>query len=99
LVDAWRTREYPKIARWAKRENTLIFFADESGMRSDQDAGTTWGLTGQTPILNATGVRFGCNMLSAVNALGHFRFMVVEGRRRVSTAPSSVNSCGVSSQE
>lgn len=80
LVDAWRTQEYPKIARRAKRENALIFFADESGMRSDHHAGTSWGLTGQTPIVKATGARFGCNMLSAVNALGHFRFMVVEGR-------------------
>lgn len=80
LVEAWRTQEYPKIARRAKRENALIFFADESGIRSDHHAGTSWGLVGQTPIIKATGARFGCNMLSAVNAQGHFRFMTVEGR-------------------
>jgi transposase len=79
LVEAWRTKEYPKIARWAKRENALIFFADESGIRSDHHAGTSWAPIGKTPIVKATGARFGCNMISAVNALGHFRFMTVEG--------------------
>lgn len=80
LVEQWRTREYPQIAARAKRENALIFFADESGIRSDYHAGTTWAPVGETPVVKATGARFGCNMLSAVNALGHFRFMTVEGR-------------------
>ncbi|MDH0318817.1 IS630 family transposase [Aeromonas caviae] len=80
LVEAWRTTEYPKIAARAKREKALVFFADESGIRSDYHAGTTWAPVGQTPLVKATGARFGCNMLSAVNALGHFRFMTVEGR-------------------
>jgi len=31
------------------------------------------------PVLKATGARFSLNMLSAVNALGHFRFMTVDG--------------------
>ncbi len=30
--------------------------------------------------MKATGERFSFNMLSAVNARGHFRFMTVEGR-------------------
>jgi len=80
LVDQWRATEYPKLAARAKRENALIFFADESGIRSDYHAGTTWAPVGNTPVVTATGARFGLNMLSAVNALGHFRFMTVEGR-------------------
>jgi transposase len=80
LVDEWRTQEYPKIVARAKRENALIFFADESGIRSDYHAGTTWAAVGQTPVVKATGARFSLNMISAVNALGHFRFMTVEGR-------------------
>lgn len=79
LVEAWRTQQYPQIAKRAKREKALIFFADESGIRSDHHAGTSWAPTGRTPIVKATGARFGYNMLSAVNALGHFRFMTVEG--------------------
>jgi len=80
LVDEWRTQEFPKIVERAKRENALIFFADESGIRSDYHAGTTWAAIGQTPVVKTTGARFSLNMLSAVNALGHFRFMIVEGR-------------------
>lgn len=57
----------------------MIFFADESGIRSDYHAGTTWSPVGRTPIVKVTGSRFSLNMLSAVNAQGHFRFMTVEG--------------------
>ena len=80
LVDEWRTHKYPEIAARAKREGAMIFFADESGIRSDYHAGTTWAPMGKTPVVKATGARFSMNMLSAVNALGHFRFMIVEGR-------------------
>jgi transposase len=80
LVERWRAEDYPKIAARAKREGALIYFADESGIRSDHHAGTTWAPVGQTPVVKATGARYGLNMLSAVNALGHFRFMTVEGR-------------------
>lgn len=80
LVERWRAEDYPKIAARAKREGALIYFADESGIRSDHHAGTTWAQVGQTPVVKATGARYGLNMLSAVNALGHFRFMTVEGR-------------------
>lgn len=80
LVEHWREHEYPGIAARARREGAVIFFADESGIRSDHHAGTTWAPVGQTPVVKATGARYGLNMLSAVSAQGHFRFMTVEGR-------------------
>lgn len=79
LVEQWQAKDYPRIAARAKRERALIFFADESGLRSDHHAGTTWAPKAQTPIVKATGARFSFNMISAVNAQGHFRFMTVEG--------------------
>jgi transposase len=79
LVERWRDRDYPLIAKRARREGAVIFFADEAGIRSDHHAGTTWAPVGQTPTVTATGARFSLNMLSAVNAQGHFRFMTVEG--------------------
>lgn len=79
LVQSWQESDYPKIAKRAKKEGALIFFADEAGIRSDNHAGTTWAPVGQTPVVKATGARFGFNMLSAVNSMGHFRFMTVEG--------------------
>jgi len=79
LVEEWLNVEFPKLKRRAKRENAVIFFADESGIRSDHHAGTTWAPRGQTPIIKATGQRFSLNMISAVSAQGQFRFMTVEG--------------------
>lgn len=79
-VDQWREHEYPRIAARAKQEGAVILFADESGIRSDHHAGTTWAPTGKTPVVKATGARYGFNMISAVSAQGHFRFMTAEGR-------------------
>lgn len=79
LVEAWRDKEFPALVRRAKRENALIFFADESGIRSDYHAGTTWAPKGQTPLVKSTGARYSMNLISAINNQGHFRFMTVEG--------------------
>ena len=49
-------------------------------MRSQSHAGTTWALQGQTPVVPATGKRFGLNLVSAVSPRGVLRFMVVDGR-------------------
>ena len=54
--------------------------ADEAGVRSQSHAGTTWALQGQTPVVPATGKRFGLNLVSAVSPRGVLRFMVVDGR-------------------
>lgn len=80
LVERWQVEGFPLIAKRAKREKALIFFANESGIRSDYHTGTIWAPQGRTPVVKATGARFGLNMISAVNQLGHFRFMTVEGR-------------------
>ena len=41
FVEQWRQETYPVLAAKANREGALIFFADESGVRSDAHAGTT----------------------------------------------------------
>ena len=79
LVSRWKSEDYPRIQKRAKKEKALIFFGDESGIRSDYHAGTTWSERGKTPIVNVTGSRYRLNMISAVSAQGHFRFMTVEG--------------------
>ena len=80
LVQQWRERDYPGIQALAKREGAEIFFGDEAGLRSDYHSGTTWGVRGQTPVVAATGQRFGLNMISAISARGLLRFMVVKGK-------------------
>jgi transposase len=79
-VQQWLEKDYPAIRGRAKREGAQIFFADEAGVRSDYHSGTTWGRRGQTPIVSSTGARFGANLISAVSARGHLRFMLTKGR-------------------
>jgi transposase len=78
-IERWKTEEYPKIKRAAKRAGGLVFFADEAGIRADYHGGTTWGEVGVTPIVKTTGARYSVNMLSAVSAQGHLHFMLAEG--------------------
>jgi len=85
LVAAWRKAAFPKIRALATRAGATIFFADEAGVRSDYHAGTTWAAKGRTPIVPATGQRFGLNLISAISPRGDFRFMTVPGRMNAGT--------------
>ncbi len=77
-VKQWLDKEYPSIKRRAKKENGTIYFGDETGMRSDHQAGKSYAPRGQTPILKATGKRFSLNMISAISNKGHLQFMIIE---------------------
>ena len=79
LVETWKTELFPALKAEAKKIGASIYFADESGIRSDHRAGTTWAPCGVTPVVEATGRRFGLNMISAVGSQGEFRFMIHEG--------------------
>ena len=79
LVCRWETETCPQIRAEARRAGASIYFADESGIRSDYHTGTTWAPVGETPVVEANGRRFSLNLLSAVSPQGEFRFMVHEG--------------------
>lgn len=78
-VRQWESEDFPAIKQQARALGATVFFADESGIRSDYHTGTTWAPAGQTPIVSATGRRFSLNMLSAVSPKGEFRFMLHDG--------------------
>jgi len=80
LVEEWLRDEYPRIRVRARKTGAEIFFADEAGVRSDFHSGRTWAPRGKTPVIAATGARFGFNMISAVSPRGQLRFMVVAGK-------------------
>jgi len=79
-VERWLKEEYPGIRAAAKREKAEILWGDEIGVRSDHQAGTTWGKRGATPVVAAPGKRFGCNMISAISNRGSLKFRVFRGR-------------------
>jgi transposase len=79
-VQRWLDQEYPAIHRQAKAQGAEIYWGDEMGLRSDHQAGTSYGRRGQTPQIPGTGKRFGCNMMSAITNRGRLAFMVFKGR-------------------
>jgi transposase len=76
----WLEEQYPAIVKEAKREGATIYWGDEMGLRSDHVSGTCFAPTGQTPVVRATGQRFGCSMISAITNRGKLAFMVFEGK-------------------
>jgi transposase len=78
-VEQWKEKVFPEIKKKAKRVGATIYFQDESGIRSDFHSGKTWAVKGQTPVIEATGARFGLNMVGAISTRGQLRFLVVKG--------------------
>lgn len=79
-VKEWLYKEYPAIKKRAAKENAVIYFGDETGMRSDHQAGKSYAPKGETPVINKTGQRFSLNMISAISNKGHLQFMILDGR-------------------
>lgn len=77
-VTSWKETVFPQIKKRAKKLGATIYFQDESGIRSDFHAGTTWAPKGQTPIVKSTGARFRLNMIAATSTRGHLRFMITK---------------------
>lgn len=75
-VRRWLEEEYPAIRRQARLEGAEIYWGDEMGLRSDHAAGRSWGKRGRTPVILASGQRFGCNMISAITNRGRLYFFV-----------------------
>lgn len=78
-IERWQRETYPAIARQAKSEGAEVFFWDESGFRADTVHGKTWGVRGQTPVVERPGQRQSVSAASAVTAQGAFWFCVYEG--------------------
>lgn len=81
-VEHWLKVRYPKVRREAKAEGAQIHWGDEMGLRSDHQAGTTYGRKGRTPVIPGTGQRWRCNMISTLTNQGTLRFMVFKRRFR-----------------
>lgn len=79
-VARWRAQEFPALVARAREHKAMIWFGDEASVRSDHHSGTTWGLSGQTPVVRDSGERFGWNLLSAISPRGECRFMVTARR-------------------
>jgi transposase len=78
-VEQWVRQDYPRLRRRARQHGATIFFLDEAGFSSEPNLGRTYGLKGQTPVVNTTGQRQKINAISAVSAKGGFWSQVYTG--------------------
>jgi len=78
-IEKWQRETYPAIAKQAKEQGADIFFWDESGFRADTVHGKTWGVRGQTPVVQRPGQRQSISAASAVSAKGAFWFQTYDG--------------------
>ncbi|MGH3319345.1 MAG: IS630 family transposase [Nocardioidaceae bacterium] len=78
-VERWKREEFPTIKARARAEGAVILFADESSVRTDYHAGTTWSAVGHTPVVPGPAVRHAVKMVSAVSMRGECSFQVHEG--------------------
>lgn len=79
-VKQWLDKEFPAIKLRAAKEKAVIYFGDETGMRSDHQTGKSYSPKGVTPVIKSTGQRFSLNMISAISNKGHLQFMILDGR-------------------
>src|SRR5216684_135891 len=78
-IERWRRETFPAIARDAKAAGGEVFFWDESGFRADAVHGKTWGVKGQTPVVERPGQRQSISAASAVNSKGAFWYCTYQG--------------------
>jgi transposase len=79
-IARWTQTVFPRLRARATRVGAKIFFLDETGVRSDQVLGRTWGLRGQTPEVPTSGRRQSVSAISAVNARGAFWYEIYTER-------------------
>src|ERR671932_1613185 len=78
-VRRWQRREYPAIVARARQARGVIFWGDETGLRSDAVRGRSFAPRGRTPLVRVCHKRAGLSLISAVTNRGELRWMVVDG--------------------
>jgi transposase len=78
-VARWLAEEYPKIQARAAKEQAVILWLDQTGLRSDCTVGRGRAPAGQAPVVPKTGKRFGINVMAAISNKGELFFTCYRG--------------------
>ena len=78
-VRRWLRRDYPAIVARAKQARGVVFWGDETGLRSDDVRGRGYAPRGRTPLVRVCHKRAGLSLISAVANKGELGWMVVDG--------------------
>lgn len=76
-VEAWLEHTYPLIEQRAQAEGAEIAWGDESGLRSDAQAGRGYAPIGETPEIHLSQkTRVRVNFIASLSNQGNVRFML-----------------------
>jgi transposase len=78
-VRRWQRREYPAIVARARQARGVIFWGDETGLRSDDVRGRSYAPRGRTPLVRVCHQRASLSLISAVANKGELRWMIADG--------------------
>src|ERR671916_692226 len=78
-VRRWLRRDYPALVARARRARGVIFWGDETGLRSDDVRGRGYAPRGRTPVVRVCQKRASLSLISAVANRGELRWMIVDG--------------------
>lgn len=78
-VRRWQRREYPAIVARTRRAQGVLFWGDETGLRSDDVRGRGYAPRGRTPEVRVCHKRASLSLISAVTNKGELRWMVADG--------------------
>jgi transposase len=84
-VRRWLRQDYPAIVARTRQARGVIFWGDETGLRSDDVRGRSYAPRGRTPLVRVCHRRAGLSLISAVTNRGELRWMVVEGAVKAPT--------------
>jgi transposase len=75
-IEFFLDKKFPSIQKLAKKMDADIGFEDESGIGIMTRYGKTWGLRGETPVIQASMKRGGYNVMSVVTPEGKMRYSI-----------------------
>src|SRR3954466_2546500 len=78
-VRRWLRQDYPDIVARARQARGIIFWGDETGLRSDDVRGRGYAPRGRTPLVRVCQKRASLSLISAVANKGELRWMIVDG--------------------
>ena len=84
-VKIWLDKQYPVIAKKAKKEQAEIHWGDETGLCNDSYHGRSYAPRGQTPAIRLHPRCKRVNLISTVTNQGKVRFMVYKDRMNSNT--------------
>lgn len=78
-IKNWLKKDYPEIAKRAKKENAEIHWGDETGLNINTNYQRTYAQKGKTPVVKIPARKTAYSMISSFTNQGKLRYMAYKG--------------------